>query len=290
MKNRLFVAALAAPAAVTMALALSACGSSSQTIDGQGGNGSTAPTGSTNAGGSSSSAPTTSSPSTSSPSTSSSASPAVGLAARLGQGLSHARTAHLTLNVDAAGQSIVGGGDEQLSNGKLVALDLTETVSKSLALRLIIVGGKAYVRLPGSLNTSGKPWQLVTAKSSNSTVRTLASSLASTQNSASLSSVTAFVSAARSVKQTGTSGSSTTYAVDVDPSKLPGTYEGKQALVAAGINSIPIDMTIDSAGRPTLVTENLTVQGEKISTRITVGAYNKPVHITAPPASQISTR
>ena len=285
MNKRVLAVSLAAPLAITLA----ACSSGGQTVDGQGGNagpGTTASSGSPNVSGTSGTAASTSAPATSQ---SSSASPSLSLAAQLGQGLAQAKTAHLTLDVSAAGQTITGSGDEELSSGKLVALDLSETVESNLALRLIIVGGKTYVRLPSTLNKSGKPYQLVSAKSSDPTIRTLASSLASTQSSASLSSVTAFVSAARSVKKIGTSGSNTTYAIDVNPAKLPGSYAGKQALISSGLTSIPIRLELDSSGRPVLVTENLTVEGQKVSTKITIGSYDKPVHIAAPPASQVST-
>lgn len=266
---------LAAPLAVSLA----ACGS--QTVDGQGsagGNQAVGPSQTTSptSGGSTGNGPA--------PATSSSASPAVSLAARLGQGLSRARTAHLNLEIAAAGTVISGSGDESLSNGKLVALDLSETVSSSLSLRLIIVRGKTYVRLPSTLNHSGKPWQLVTPNSSDPTVRTLASSLSSTQNSASLSSVTMFVAAARSVRRIGTDS----YLVDVDPQKLPDSYEGKQQLVNAGVTSIPVRITIDSLGRPVTVAENFSVQGHQVKVKFSVGRYNKPVHITAPAARQVS--
>lgn len=279
--TRLIALGLAAP----LVASLAACGS--QTVDGQGSGGTgQAPTSSTPTGGGGSS----SSPAP----TSSSASPAVSLAARLGQGLSRATSAHLNLQIAAAGQAISGSGDEKLSNGKLLALDISESVGSALSLRLIVVGGKTYVKLPTSLNHSGKPWQLVSARSSDSTIRTLASSLASTQNSASLDSVVMFVAAARSVRQTATGThaglATTTYVVDVDPQKLPDSYAGKQALVGAGVTSIPVTIIIDSAGRPIKVTENLKVKDQLINVKVTIGRYNQPVHIVAPPANQVSTR
>lgn len=283
MKNRLATAGIAAPVVLTLALGLSACASSGPTIAGQGAAGpagSSAPTGSQNVGGSSSSA---SSPSTGS---SSSSSPALSLAARLGQGITQVKTAHLTLDLAVAGQSITAHGDEQLSSGKLVALDLTESVTSAFSLRLIIVNGKTYARLPSSVSHTNKPWVLATANSKNPAIKAFGSILSSTQSSASLSAITALVSAARSVKQ---SGSSNTYKVDVDPAKLPKSYVGRKALAASGLTSIPLTITLDSAGRPVVVTENLTVSGQKLTTKITLGSYNKPVHITAPPASQVST-
>ena len=281
MKNRLVTAGIAAPVALTLALGLSACASSGSTITGQGAAGpagSSTSKGSQSVGGSSSSAPSTS--------TSSSSSPALSLAARLGQGITQVKTAHLALDLTVAGQTITASGDEQLSSGKLVALDLTESVTSAFSLRLIIVNGKTYARLPSSVSHTKKPWVLATANSKNPAIKAFGSILSSTQSSASLSAITALVSAARSVKQTG---SSNTYKVDVNPAKLPKSYVGRSALKASGLTSIPLTITLDSAGRPVLVTENLTVAGQKLTTKITLTAYNKPVHITAPPASQVST-
>ena len=102
----------------------------------------------------------------SAPSASASSAPptdAAGLAAALQKGARSIRSAHLALHVSAAGQSIDGQGDETLSAGKLQDLDLTETVPGAGQLRILMAGGQTYVQLPASLNSSGKPWLLVSA-------------------------------------------------------------------------------------------------------------------------------
>ena len=83
-------------------------------------------------------------------------------------------------------------------------MDLTENLpSGGGALRLIIVDGKTYVKLPASLKTgSTKPYVLVTPNNKNATVR-LASSLDSALQSASVGSVGAFITAAKTVKPVG---------------------------------------------------------------------------------------
>jgi hypothetical protein len=48
-------------------------------------------------------------------------------------------------------------------------------------------------------------------------------------------------------------------------------------------------MYVDSSGRPVQVTENFSVQGQTVSTKIGISNYNKPVSISAPPASQVGT-
>jgi hypothetical protein len=59
--------------------------------------------------------------------------------------------------------------------------------------------------------------------------------------------------------------------------------------MAAGITAIPVELYVDSAGRPVQITENLTVAGKKTTTSATISRYNQPVTISAPPASQVST-
>ncbi len=81
----------------------------------------------------------------------------------------------------------------------------------------------------------------------------------------------------------------THYYVVVDVAKLPTSYAGRSALVQAGIATLPINLYLDSAGRPVQVTEQLTVSGKAVSTTAGVSKYNQPVTITAPPAGQVST-
>ncbi len=192
------------------------------------------------------------------------------------------------------GQSLNGHGVERLTAGKLSALDLTETVPGAGELRVIQVGGKTYARLPASLNHSGKPYVLVTGNSSDPTVRNLAKSLDSTQSSASAGNAGILAAASDSVKATvgqDVGGVRTTrYAIVVDTAKLPATYPGRAALVQAGVTRLPVDIYVDGSNHPVKVTERFTASGQAVSTTILVTGYNRPVTITAPPASQVSTR
>jgi hypothetical protein len=217
----------------------------------------------------------------------------VHLGAQLGQGLASARTAHIQLAVGVAGQAILANGKEKLSGGKLVALSLAETIPQAGELDLIIVSGKTYVKLPAALQTGPKPWLLVRPGSSNPTVQALATSLASSQESASLDSVTAFVTAAKSIKNLGSAtanGIQTThYSIVVSVAKLPDSYPGKSTLTAGGLTTIPLQLFVDSSGRPVRVKETLSAEGQTIQTKVNITKYNQPVTITAPPASQVST-
>ena len=295
------------PAALTVAGlvlgggALAACGSS------------TATSGHGAAGSSSASRPSTTSPSaTSSSATSSSAghtsasstpvttgSSSAGAAAtalfgRMHDSMLAVRSLHLTLNTKAAGVSIVGAGDEAVSQGKLTALDLTETVTTAGKLRIIIVGGKTYFKLPPSLNKSGKPYALVSPNSSNPVIRQLASRLSTLLSSSSVNSYGDLAKAATTVRDRGATSvdgvAAHHYFVVVDVMKIPSSFPNVDQVRASGLTTLPMDMWVDAKGRLVKVVQNFTVSSQHVTNTITASKYDVPVHITAPPAHQVSTK
>jgi hypothetical protein len=279
MASRRLSLVIVLPAALTLA----ACSSSSS------GKGSTPASQGKSSGGTSSSAAQSATGSGNTPASSQ----AARLATILRAGAAKIRTAHLTLDIGVAGQRITGAGDEQVSNGKVSALQITENLPGNQQIRIVHVDNKTYAKLPQQLSKSSKPYVLVTATSSNATIRTLAQSIDSSLQSASVESASVFVNAAASVKRVGTETvdgvQATHYSVVVDPKKLPATLPGKSSLSAAGITSIPVEVYVDSQGRPVEITENLTIAGKSTTTKASVSRYNVPVTITAPPASQVQT-
>jgi hypothetical protein len=219
---------------------------------------------------------------------------AAGLGGLMQSAIAGIKSAHIALDINAAGQRVTGAGDEKLSGGKLVAMDITENLpAGSGSLRLIIVNGKTYAKLPPSLSAGSKPYVLVSPTSKNATVRQLASTLDSALSSASIGSVGAFITAAKTVKLVGSDTingvKATHYAVVVDISKLPADLPGKDSLVASGLTTLPLDLYVDDQGRPIQVSEDFKVQGQQVKSLVSVSDYNKPVTVTAPPASQVST-
>jgi hypothetical protein len=214
------------------------------------------------------------------------------LATLMESGVAKATSARFTLDVNLAGQSLTGSGVERLAAGKLVSLDVNEHLPQG-AIRVIMVDGKTYAKLPRSLNPNGKPYLPVTTHSGNVVVRTLAGSLDSALSSASLGDTGAFAKAAKSLKLVGparVAGVSTThYSIVVDIRKLPDTLPGKAQLLDGGVKTIPLELYVDHSGRPIQVTENFAAQGQTVKTKVVVTAYDKPVTITAPPADQIGS-
>ena len=218
---------------------------------------------------------------------------AAGLGHLMQSAISGVTSAKFTLAVSAAGLDITGSGSEQLSNGKLVAIDVKESVPGAGEVEIIVTGGKTYAKLPTGANGTGKPWVLVTTGSSNPVVQQLASTMQQTLSSASISSYTTFITAAKSVKYDGqqaVGGVDTAhYTVVVDVTKLPDSLPGKDALIQSGLSDLPVELYVDAQGRSWQVTEDLSVQGQSVQTRFTITGYNVPVTITAPPADQVST-
>jgi hypothetical protein len=217
---------------------------------------------------------------------------AAGLGQLLQSGTATIRTAHIVLDISLAGQELTGSGDETLDNGQLVSLDLKESLPGGQGtIEVVVVDGTTYAKLPPSLNSGDKPWLLVTPDSTNQIVQQLARSLDTALNSASLGSVGVFTRAAKSVEGKGTDtieGVETThYEIVVDVAKLPADTPGKDALESSGVDEIPLDLYIDSQGRPVRINEELTVQGTKVTTKATLSDFNAPVTITAPPSNQV---
>ncbi|HET8582478.1 MAG TPA: hypothetical protein VFL65_04460 [Jatrophihabitans sp.] len=239
-------------------------------------------------GGSSSSPPSKSAP----PSTSAAPTTAAGLGQAMQSAIKQVSSAHLTVSATVAGQSVNGSGDEKLSDGKVTGMEITEGLpAGGGSVEVIVVGGKTYVKLPSALNLGGKPYQLVTPNSSNPVVKRLAGTMDSAVSSASVEDVSAFVQSARSVKKVGTTtvaGVPTThYTAVVDVAKLPANLPARQQLTAAGVTSVPVQLYVDSSYRPVQVSEQLTVQGQKVSTNALFSRYNAPVSISAPPSGQV---
>jgi hypothetical protein len=217
---------------------------------------------------------------------------ATALATLMKTAIAKTTSARFTLDVTLAGEGLTGSGVEKLAQGKLVALDVSEHLPQG-ALRVIMVDGKTYAKLPKSLNPSGKPYLPVTTSSSNVVISALAGSLDSALSSASLGDVGTFAKAAKSVKVVGAAkvaGVSTThYSIVVDLARLPGDLPGKDQLVQGGLKTLPLELYIDAQGRPIEVSEDFNAQGQHVKTKVVVTGYDQPATITAPPADQIGS-
>ncbi|MGH8861910.1 MAG: hypothetical protein ACRDVG_11880 [Jatrophihabitantaceae bacterium] len=214
------------------------------------------------------------------------------LAAKLQRGISGLSSAHIDFRLSLGAVAAGGVGDEKLANGKLQAMSLTERFGGT-NLGIVLAGGAVFMRLPARLTHSGKPWLRVTASSSNPSVRQLASTINTSVQSASVSSLSAFAAAASSVTKRGTAdvggAPATHYSVVIDTRKLPADFPNRQALAQSGLTTVPVEMYVDGQGRPTRVSERFTISAHPVSFVIALSRFNQPVRITPPPANQVGT-
>jgi hypothetical protein len=217
------------------------------------------------------------------------------LAVKLEAGSRNVTSAHITLSSTVgSARVLVAQGDETLAAGKLTAMNLNEQVGP-LNMTILLVDRGLYVKLPSNLNTSGKPWEKATAGSRNPVLSQLASSIASVEQSASLTQYGSLAQAATSLKTIGAEqvngAAATHYSLIVDVTKVHGaavTEATKAALAQAGITKIPEDLWVDAQGHPVKVSQRFTIRGQVVSTVFTISQLNQPVTISAPPASQVS--
>lgn len=211
---------------------------------------------------------------------------------RLQSAANSLHSAHLTMRVEA-GATINANGDEQLSNGKASALDLTEQLPSFGTIEIVMVNQKTYARLPESQRTSGKPWVLVRPGSSNPVVSAMGQTLQASDQFTQVGALGTFVNSTKNLRFAGidTIDGATVghYHLTIDVDNLPDDFPEKQTLETVGLHSLPIDAWVDTSGRSRKVTENLSVAGQKISVVVTLGNFDAPVHITAPPANEVDT-
>jgi hypothetical protein len=217
---------------------------------------------------------------------------AKGLYTLMAGSLDSVTSTHLAMTIASGGENLAITGDEKLKHGKVTAMKFDETLPGGAgSIEIILAGGKIYAKVPSSLNTTGKPYLLITETSKNAQVRQLAKSINSSLTTASVGGYAVFAQAADSLKLVGTETRNGThvahYTMVMNPSKLPPDYPNKQELVDSGVGTIPVELYVDSHGRPAEMGEHFTFSGQTIDTKATFTRYNQPVDISAPPASEV---
>lgn len=215
------------------------------------------------------------------------------LASKMLSAMKSVKSAHIQMAINASGHTITASGDERVTGGQVSAMDLNMTGAGLGHFELIILHKKTYMKLPQSLTHSAKPWLRVSANSSNSMIASIGKSMSSTLDQTSVDYYRVFVQSAKSVTSKGpdtvNGAPATHYRLVVDPKKLATTQLGRSALKALGGASVPVDLWVDSTGRPVKVVENITAIGQHVRALVTLSKYNQPVQITAPPANQVGT-
>lgn len=277
---------IAATALLGSLIVVSGCSSA---VNGNGQAGSSAPTSSRARSGS---APTTTAPSSSASSTSSSTFPSdvAGLATKIQSGNGSIKSAHIRLSEQAGGTSVVGTGTEQLSGGKVQAMDLTETVG-GMTMQFRLVDGQVFAKVPQSVYPATKPWLQISPTTTNAQLRQLYTSLQSALTTGTGDTIKLFVGVAKDLQLKGTEKLDGTtvghYALSVDIASLPSSFPNRDVLEQSGLTSIPVEIYVDAQGRTRRVTEKFAVAGQNVSTVFDLSGIDQPVSISAPPADQV---
>jgi hypothetical protein len=201
-------------------------------------------------------------------------------------------SAHLRLRESIGDQSIDIVGDEQLSNRKVTALVIDESISAiGGTIRFIRVNGKTYARLPKSQRTSAKPWALVRPGSANPFVSTMAGALGSAENLTGVDMLSQIAPAIKGFRYRGidtVDGAATGhYAMTIDVDKLPASFPQKELFQQVGFTNLPLEFWVDGNWHTRKMTESVAIMGQRARLVASMGNYNKPVHISAPPADQV---
>jgi hypothetical protein len=193
------------------------------------------------------------------------------------------------MTVTIAGQKMTVAGGQKLAGGRAQSLDVSVPVSGIGTIRMRYVDDILYTKLPPSLSSTPASWVIASSTSSNPALQQIAGSLPAMKNAASLESFTQYAAAASTFKTVGTKrigGKKTThYSLMVDVSKVQGPAGVE--LTEAGQKTLPVEIWSDDTGRVVQAKQARVVKGEAEPSEVTLSAYNVPVTITAPPASQL---
>jgi hypothetical protein len=200
-------------------------------------------------------------------------------------GLAGISSAHLSVD----GGFLLGTvtGDFSYTRGTATASDIS-LVTDGQKSRIVTIGSTSYVQLPPAHITDGKPWAVVRPSSKNEFVRAVASTLTLTKAASSLPAVADLVATAASVQDKGTTSTGHEYTVVIDATKSRGTTLGS-LLSDVGQQSVPIDLFLDTTGRPVRVVVAVKLGAQPFDITVAVSKFNAPVQIAAPPSDQVST-
>ncbi len=208
---------------------------------------------------------------------------ATAVAGRMRSGMARVTSAHLV--IDAGGLGGKSSGDVTYSNGQATASRLT--VNAGGAATIVTVGGTSYAKLPAGRNTTGKPWVVVSADSSNEFVRALSSQVSLTKAATSLPAIADAVGTASSMTDKGTTANGHAYALKLDPGKITDPNLGG-ALRDLGENPIPVALVLDTSSRPTQIRIDVKLGSSSFPIVIDVSRFNAPLTIAAPPQDQVA--
>jgi hypothetical protein len=178
-------------------------------------------------------------------------------------------------------------------------LDLA-AAGKSTQIKEILTGTALYLNTAALTSQLGKPWVKIDLSALKGTSGASFAQLVHSLQSSNFSYQAEMLTLAKNARvvRTQTVGgvSATEYACSINAAEglkaLPASFRKFMApeLRALGNSTISFHVWIDGQNHIRKVTEIVTVSGETVHTTVNIKAFNQPVDITLPPASQTATR
>jgi hypothetical protein len=206
------------------------------------------------------------------------------LAATLRSATRSLTSAHITVDAGALGGTATG--NVSFHDGTTTASDITLDLAGKT--RIVTVGDTSWAMLPKGRNTSGKPWVVVSADTSNEFVRALVSQVGVIKAAISVPQIADVVSGASSVRDLGTASQGHHYALLLPINKIKGSELGAQ-LATLGTDPLPVDLYLDQKGRPVYVKLAAKIGSQPLPIAVTAGSFDVPVQISAPPPDEVAS-
>jgi hypothetical protein len=209
-----------------------------------------------------------------------------------------AHTVHITYAASTPAGNLSGTGQAEFTPGKVaLQMDVTTPIG---AIGTVLIGDKLYLRIPGGVAHTGKPWIGVDPNGTDPASRALAAIVSQEQANADPSRTLAQIRTAGTITRTSkdqVDGQPTThYVISVDTAKLMAskavTPQLRQLVSGSGVRmpaTIGYDVWINSANLPVRISFSENVAGSTTKTAITMTyrQWGAPVSIQAPPADQV---
>ncbi len=211
-------------------------------------------------------------------------------AAALSDATGQAKSVHLDLTMSGEGHTMVSSADEAMSGTSMKGLeaDMTMKLLGKGTMQLRVVDGIAYLKGAPmmSMGSSAKPWIKIDLTSTNNPLGSMFSKLTDNLDPSKFGDVFRSISTLTKVgPETIDTTATTHYKVTVDTSKLATILGVPTGGATAQLpKTITYDVWVDSHNRP--VQTSVAFQG--VSMRMQFSHWGEPVHVTAPPASQVA--
>lgn len=223
------------------------------------------------------------------------------LAKSIGDQTAETNTAHMKIDVDAAGQKLTGEGDLKMS-ADAAAMSMEMSTPEG-TMTMVLLDNIFYMKLPQELEP-GKPWLKIDPNDDNPIAKALGGTTDQlSKNADPRATLEQFEKAGEitATEEDEIDGKKTThYTITVDVKKLAANQEdptmkaAMDSAIESGLKDFPVEVWIDEDDLPVRFTMDMptpnpaTGKTESVAMQIDYTDWGKPVDITAPPAGQIA--